>query len=133
GRYCTARGRGAYALLRKSNLRVIADVLAGLSTLHYGYQEWLSRQLFPDTAETAFLERWASIWGLTRRPAAAALGGLAVRGTAGAVVPAGAEWQRIDGERYQTADGATLAADGTATVARGAEGPRGAGGAGDGE
>jgi uncharacterized phage protein gp47/JayE len=116
-----ARLPGADALLRQSNLRVIADVLAGLSTLHYGYQEWLSRQLFPDTAETAFLERWASIWGLTRRPATAAVGSVAVRGTAGAVVPADAEFQRVDGVRYRTADGATLAADGTATVAVEAE------------
>src|SRR4029450_13555757 len=89
-RLLNARLPGGDALLRQSNLRVIADVLAGLSTLHYGYQEWLSRQLFPDTAETAFLERWASIWGLTRRPATAALGGLAVRGTAGARAGRGA-------------------------------------------
>jgi uncharacterized phage protein gp47/JayE len=112
-----ARLPGADALLRQSNLRVIADVFAGISYLHYGYQVWLSLQLFPDTAETAFLERWASIWGITRRPPTAALGPLAVTGTPGAVVPAGAEWQRSDRVRYQTADGATLAADGTATVA----------------
>jgi uncharacterized phage protein gp47/JayE len=118
-----ARLPGADALLRQSNLRVIADVLAGLSTLHYGYQQWLSRQLFPDTAETAFLERWASIWGLTRHSATAAAGTVAVRGTPGAAVPAGAEWQRIDGVRYRTTVGATLAADGTATVTVEAEVP----------
>ncbi len=112
-----ARLPGADALLRQSNLRVIADVFAGISYLHYGYQVWLSRQLFPDTAETVFLERWASIWGLTRRPATAALGAIAVRGTPGAIVPPGAEFQRLDRVRYQTEDGATLGADGTATVA----------------
>jgi uncharacterized phage protein gp47/JayE len=112
-----ARLPGADALLRQSNLSVIADVLAGLSTLHYGYQIWLSQQLFPDTAETVFLERWASIWGLTRREATAAAGAIAVTGTAGAVVPPGAEFQRLDRVRYQAPDGATLAADGTATVA----------------
>src|SRR4029450_10090670 len=80
-----ARLPGADALLRQSNLSVIADVLAGLSTLHYGYQVWLSQHLFPDTAETAFLERWASVWGVTRRPATAAFGALDVRGTGGAV------------------------------------------------
>ncbi|HKE81623.1 MAG TPA: baseplate J/gp47 family protein [Solirubrobacteraceae bacterium] len=112
-----ARLPGADALLRQSNLSVIADVLAGLSTLHYGYQEWLSRQLFPDTAETAFLERWASIWGLARRPATAAVGAIAVTGTPGAVVPAGAEFQRLDRIRYRALDGATLEVDGTASVA----------------
>lgn len=111
-----ARLPGADALLRQSNLSVIADVFAGLSYLHFGYQVWLSQQLFPDTAEGPFLERWASIWGLTRRPATAALGAIAVTGTAGAVVPPGAEFQRVDRVRYQAGTGATLAADGTATV-----------------
>src|SRR4029453_11519032 len=122
-----ARLPGADALLRQSNLSVIADVLAGLSPLHYGYQVWLSPQLFPDTAETAFLERWASIWGLTRRPATAAAGALDVRGTAGAVVPPGTEFQRLDRVRYRAPDGSTLAADGTATVAVIAEEPGSAG------
>src|SRR5262245_58665372 len=118
-----ARLPGADALLRQSNLRVIADVFAGVSWLHYGYQAWLARQLFPDTAENVFLERWASIWGLTRRPATAAVGELAVTGSAGAVVPAGAEFQRVDGVRYRAPTGATLAAAGTATVAVEAELP----------
>jgi uncharacterized phage protein gp47/JayE len=116
-----ARLPGADALLRQSNLGVIADVLAGLSTLHYGYQVWLSKQLFPDTAEGPFLERWASIWGLTRYAATTALGAIDVHGTPGATVPPGAEFQRTDGVRYQSADGATLDAAGLATVAVEAE------------
>jgi uncharacterized phage protein gp47/JayE len=116
-----ARLPGADALLKNSNLRVIADVFAGISYLHYGYQVWLSQQLFVDTAETAYLERWAAIWGLTRKPAVAALGGLAVTGTPGATVPAGAEFQRVDRVRYAAVTGGTLSAGGTATVAVEAE------------
>jgi uncharacterized phage protein gp47/JayE len=112
-----ARLPGADALLRQSNLRVIADVFAGISYLHYGYQSWLAQQLFPDTAETVFLERWASIWGLTRRPAVAAFGTITATGTPGASVPAGAEFLRPDRMRYQTAAGATVDASGTAAVA----------------
>src|SRR4029453_13693519 len=101
-----ARLPGADALLRQSNLSVIADVLAGLSTLHYGYQVWLSKQLFPDTAETAFFERGAAwFWAPPRRPATAAFGALDVRGTVGAVVPPGAEFQRLDRIRYRAPDG----------------------------
>jgi uncharacterized phage protein gp47/JayE len=111
-----ARLPGADALLRQSNLSVMADVFAGISYLHYGYQVWLSLQLFPDTADSVFLERWASIFGITRRPATAAVGAIAVTGTPGAPVPADAEWQRPDRVRYRTDSGATLAADGTATV-----------------
>jgi uncharacterized phage protein gp47/JayE len=112
-----ARLPGADALLRQSNLRVIADVFAGLVTRHYQYQVWLSRQLFPDTCEGPFLDRWASIWGVVRLSATAAAGSLAVRGAVGAVVPVNAEWQRIDSVRYRTVEGETVAADGTATVA----------------
>lgn len=122
-----ARLPGADALLRQSNLRVIADVFAGISTLHYGYQVWLSLQLFPDTAETAYLERWASIWGVTRRPAVAALGPIAVTGIPGAAVPAGAEFQRLDRVRYQATVGASLDENGTATVAVTAATPGAAG------
>lgn len=116
-----ARLPGADALLRQSNLSVIADVFAGISYLHFGYQTWLADQLFVDTCETAFLERWASIWGLTRKPAVAALGAVAVTGTPGATVPAGAEFQRADRVRYQAPDGATLDGTGHASVAVEAE------------
>jgi uncharacterized phage protein gp47/JayE len=112
-----ARLPGADALLRHSNLRVIADVFAGLVTRHYQYQAWLALQLFPDTCEGPFLERWASIWGVSRLPATAALGAVDVRGAAGATVPAGTQWQRVDGVRYTATDGATLDAAGLATVA----------------
>jgi uncharacterized phage protein gp47/JayE len=112
-----ARLPGADALLAQSNLSVIADVWGGIVMLHYGYQGWMALQLMPDTAETVYLERWASIWGLARRPAVAATGAVLVTGTAGAVVPAGAEFLRIDRVVFQTPDGATLDAAGTATVA----------------
>lgn len=32
----------------------------------YRYQEWISKQSFPDTADTAALDHWTWIWGLTR-------------------------------------------------------------------
>jgi uncharacterized phage protein gp47/JayE len=112
-----ARLPGADALLRQSNLRVIADVFAGISYLHYGYQVWLSLQLFPDTAETSYLERWASIWGITRRLAVAAIGPIAVTGAPGAAIPAGTEFQRLDRVRYQTTNGGSLDGTGNGTVA----------------
>src|SRR5262249_107805 len=80
-----ARLPGAAALLRQSNLRVIADVLAELSNAQFDYESWLSLQLFPDTCETVFLDRWASIWGVEREDATAAGGTITATGTAGAV------------------------------------------------
>jgi uncharacterized phage protein gp47/JayE len=118
-----ARLPGADALLAQSNLSVIADVVAGNSFLHYGYQAWIALQTIPDTAETAALERWASIYGITRKPAVPAIGAIDVTGTPGAAVPTGAEFQRVDRLLYQVTTGATLDATGAATVAVEAEQP----------
>ena len=116
-----ARLPGADALLAQSNLSVIGDVWAGVSVLHYGYQSWLALQLMPDTAETAALERWASIYGLTRKPAVPAIGAVDVTGNPGAIVPPQAEFMRVDRVVYQTPDGATLDATGAAMIAVEAE------------
>jgi uncharacterized phage protein gp47/JayE len=111
-----ARLPGADALLRQSNLRVIADVLAELSNAQFDYETWLAGQLFPDTCETVFLDRWASIWGVDREPAAFAVGTLTVTGTPGAVVPESATWQRSDNVLYDADAAATIGAGGTAAV-----------------
>jgi uncharacterized phage protein gp47/JayE len=106
----------ADAGLRTTNLRVIADVIAGLMHLQYGWLDWLQRQVLPDTAETEYLERWAAIFGLTRRPASAALGSITVTGTPAAAVPAGTELQRADRVAYRTLAAASIAAGGSVEV-----------------
>ena len=53
-------------LLRRSNAEVFTQVLSGIAHGLYGYLDWLSSQLIYDTAETFMLERWASIWGVSR-------------------------------------------------------------------
>lgn len=99
---------GADARLRRSNLGVLARMhAAGVHGL-YGYLEWLARQLMVDTAETVFLDRFAGIWGVLRRPAAFASGNVTVAGTDGVVVPAGTQLQRSDGVAYATAADATV-------------------------
>jgi uncharacterized phage protein gp47/JayE len=91
---------GADARLRVSNLRAFSEVEAGTTHLLYGRLDWSFRQLFPDTAETEFLDRWASIWGVQRYPATAAAGRVVWPAQANAQVPAGALMQRGDGVRY---------------------------------
>lgn len=100
-----ARLPDADARLPFSNLNVLAHVQgAGVHGL-YGFLDWIAKQVFPDTAETEALERWASIWGVTRKAAAPATGTVTLTGTSGAVVPAGTLLQRPDGQQYQiTAD-----------------------------
>jgi uncharacterized phage protein gp47/JayE len=111
-----ARLPGADAVLRQSNLRVIADVLAELSNAQFDYESWLALQLFPDTCETVFLDRWASIWGVDRLPPSAAFGPVTVTGNPGAVVPESMEWQRGDGVLYQAQAAIFLDGGGQGTV-----------------
>lgn len=111
---------GADARLRRSVLAVLGRTEAGAVHGLYGFGEFVARQVFPDTAETEFLDRWARVWGIARKPAWPASGSVVAAGTDGAVIPAGTVLQRGDGQRFVTAAEATIAA-GTATLAVSAE------------
>lgn len=94
---------GADARLRHSVLDVIgARVPSGALFGLYGYAEWISRQILPDTADGEYLARHASIWGLARKAARAATGQVTFTGTDGAQVAAGALLVRVDGRQYRT-------------------------------
>jgi uncharacterized phage protein gp47/JayE len=107
---------GTDARLRRSNLNVLARVHAGAVHGLYGYLDWLALQLMPDTAEAEHLARWASIWGVTRKAAAAATGNVTFSGTNGTVISAGTLIQRADGAQFTTDAEGTISA-GSATVA----------------
>jgi uncharacterized phage protein gp47/JayE len=106
---------GADTRLRVNNLRAFSEVEAGVAHLLYGRLEWSFRQLFPDTAEKEFLDRWASIWGVQRIPAAGAFGNSVWQAQPGARIAAGALIQRADNVRYITRDGGSEE-NGTITV-----------------
>jgi uncharacterized phage protein gp47/JayE len=106
----------ADSLLPTSNLRITADVLAGMMHLQYGYLDWIAAQSIPDTAETDGLERWAAIFGLSRKPGTAAVGNVTFTGANGTAVPAGTQLRRADGQLYGVDVGGTVSA-GTLTVA----------------
>ena len=102
----TSRLTGNSTLLRRSVLAVFSRVWAGASHLMHGFLEWVSRQVFPDSAEAEFLSRWASIWGVERKAADYASGLVTFTGNDGAVIPAGAQLQRSDAVLFTTrADG----------------------------
>lgn len=102
--------------LRRSALGVLARAEAGAVHGLYGYLDWLAQQLMPDTAETEHLDRWGSIWGVTRKAAAAAIGNVTFTGTDGSIIDAGTGLQRSDGVEYTTDAEATIAG-GIASVA----------------
>lgn len=122
-----ARLPGADPCLRRNLVSIIARMSAGTEHGLYGYLDWLALQLMPDTAEREHLERWASIWGVTRKAATNASGMVALQGDGLAVLPTGSALQRSDGRAYQTVGEAVLAASGsgTARVAAVDSGPEG--------
>ena len=95
--------------LRRADLEVHARVHAGSTHALYGYLDWMSRQLLPDTAEAEYLDRHASIW-LTapRYPAVSATGQATFTLQSGAVIPSGTGLRAFDGTEYSTTADATV-------------------------
>lgn len=76
-------------VLARSVVSVFARVWAGACDSMHGMLAWLFRQVFIDTAEAEYLERWAADWGMIRKPAARGAGNVLFSGQDGAVIPAG--------------------------------------------
>lgn len=95
-------------VLRRADAEVYARVMGGVAHGLYGFIEWLSDQVIYDTAELEYLERWCSIWGITRKAAAAATGSVTFAVQAGSVIPSGTLLQALDGVQYQTTADATI-------------------------
>jgi uncharacterized phage protein gp47/JayE len=82
----------------------------------YGYISYLSKQLFPMTAETEYLDRQSAWWGIFRKGAAKALGSVTFTGLADSEVPAGALLTSSEGHRYMTLEGGRLNEGGELTL-----------------
>lgn len=114
------RLKGTDALLRWNNLSIVGEVQAGMAHLLYGRLEWSFRQMFPDTAEGEFLERWASIWNVPRREAKKASGRASWPADPSTAIPTRAIVSRGDGVRYIVQTGGSVI-DGEITVTLDAE------------
>ncbi|MEO9385517.1 baseplate J/gp47 family protein [Chromobacterium phragmitis] len=75
----------------------VASAVEGL----YQHQSWIARQIFPDTADSEYLEQHARLRGIVRKPPTAASGTLRINGTAGAVV-IGSLQLRVGEQLYAT-------------------------------
>lgn len=104
-------------LLRFSNLKITGDVQAGLSYSHYGYLDWIAQQSTPFTATDEYLDAWAALVSVYRKPATAAKSPKAKATGMGGTVPAGAIANRKDGIQYTLDNGFTIGPDGTALTA----------------
>ena len=94
-------------VLRRADAEVYARVMGGVAHGLYGFVDWLAQQLLYDTAEAEYLERWATIWGVSRKAAAQATGTVTFTVQTGAVVASDTLLQALDGVQYQTTADAT--------------------------
>lgn len=92
----------------------LASALQGISQ----HQAWIARQILPDVCDSDWLERHASLRGLSRKPAAAATGsaGIVVTATAPVVVAAGTELRSAAGVAYQVTTATSCAAGASTQV-----------------
>jgi uncharacterized phage protein gp47/JayE len=88
----------------------VAEVIAGGTNGLYGYIEWVSKQQFPDTADSDGLDRLASNYGLSRLAATKADGIMIFTGALGSSVATGDELVSASGVKYTVDTGFTLAA-----------------------
>lgn len=107
---------GSDPLLRFSNLSIMGTAQAGLAHQHYGYLDWIAQQAVPWTATGEFLEGWAALKKVYRKPAKSATGNVTFSGINGTLIPAGTSIVRGDGAAFvSTAD--ALVSGGVAVVA----------------
>lgn len=101
------------ALLRYSNMRVLADADAGLAHLHYGYLDYIALQSTPFNSTDEWLSGWAGLKSVYQNPAnPASTPSYEFSGTAGAPVNKGAVLRRGDGYLYRLEESVTIGANG---------------------
>jgi uncharacterized phage protein gp47/JayE len=104
------------AMLRRAMVAVFARVYAGAVHMLHGHLEYLGRQLFPDVSEIEFLERQASLFGLSRNAPDFGHYEVEATGTNGSVIPAGTRFNSSAGYEYES-DAEVTISGGVATVA----------------
>ena len=99
-----ARLPGADARMPFSNLNVLGYAQGAAVHGLYGYLDYLAQQILPDSADSEYLERWCSIWGIERKASVPATGDVNFTGVSGSTIPTGTLLQRADGQQYQTSN-----------------------------
>lgn len=99
-----------------SDNHVRATAIAAVGEGQYQHQEWILRQAFADTADSAYLEKHAAKYGIYRKTATFAGGKARISGTAGAAVPVGQQIN-VGEQMYLTASAAAIGTSGSVDVA----------------
>lgn len=107
---------GVDGLLNTSVLYTLGYAMAGLSNLHYGYQDWIAKQATPWGATGEYADGWGSLKGVTRKAASAAVLSFVFSGTAGETLDAGSTITASNSLQYTTNAAADVDASGALTV-----------------
>lgn len=91
----------------------LASAIEGL----YQHQQWMVKQIFPDTAEAEQLDRHASLHGITRKAASAATGSITFSGTPGSAIAAGVDAKTAEGLAFVTTASGAIGGGGTVSLA----------------
>lgn len=94
---------------------VHASRLASCAMGQYAHQHWIARQIFPDTADSDYLERHAAMRGIYRRNPTAATGETKLTGIAGSQIAAGLQI-RAGSRLYQVRFAGEISANGVGRV-----------------
>lgn len=100
-----------------SDFAVRANAVASSVEGLYEHQKWIVRQVFPDTSDSDYLERHASLRGITRKAAAFAAGTVRFSGTVGSAVPISTEAKTNSGTAFVTTAAGVIGAGGTVDIA----------------
>lgn len=98
-----------------SDYYIRASSVASVATGIYQHQAWIVRQIFPDTADTEYLEWHCRIRDIYRKSQTTATGLISVTGEVNAAAAAGYVINRGT-LSYTTTAAVTIGADGTASV-----------------
>lgn len=102
-------------LLRRAMADVIGAVWGGAVHTLYGFQDWLVKQMFGDTAEREQLLRKAKLYDISPVPAAFAIGNVTATGTNGSSILADTVLRLDAATAYRVTIGQVIAG-GTATL-----------------
>lgn len=101
--FLQAELEGVGELLRFGNLKVLADIDAGMAHLHYSYLDYIALQSTPFTATGDHLAGWMGLKNVYRKPASAAKSpSVKATGSGQGIIPAGTVLNRGDGYQYIT-------------------------------
>ncbi len=109
------------AITSDSDFGVRAGATAAAIEGLYQHQQYIARQVFPDTADTQYLEKHANLHRLSRKAATTAMGAATFIGTPGAAIALGTEMKTVGGVSLVTSEAGVISpiadgAGGTAVV-----------------